>query len=423
MLRGRPVVRATHERLPDQEDYSIINSRDVVTNAWGHTIETPAAPQIGSSWTGGGQTWGPEDDTNYALEADDSWVDMEVDKEVFDNVVEVTLPKKKRSKVSRRVDLVWAEKHRQEYLDELVHWDGRGDALPLTACPDCTARKTTPPGQPEIACMDCFLLDMTCSECCIHRHIRNPLHKVKRWNGTHFTDTSLSKLGLTIQLCHLSMRCKNPNPCHSNMRILHTNGIHEVNFLYCNCERSLPHAVQLLRRGFYPSTHDNPQTVATFSLLRLLHHLSITSKGSNYNFYETLERLTDNTGLRVPKSRYVALKRMTHQWKHLKLLKRGGRAHDSDLERVVKTKDGQIVIKCPSCPHPGINVPLDLSTIPEHLLFLFRVMIVMDANFKLKNQLVSSYSRDPGFGIGWAYFVPRLAYEAYLLSNIHEDEL
>ena len=40
----------------------------------------------------------------------------------------------------------------------------------------------------------------------------------------------------------------------------------------------------------------------------------------------------------------------------------------------------------------------------------------MDANFRLKNQLVSTYSADPGLGTGMAYMVDRLPYESYVLS-------
>ena len=39
----------------------------------------------------------------------------------------------------------------------------------------------------------------------------------------------------------------------------------------------------------------------------------------------------------------------------------------------------------------------------------------MDANFRLKNQLILNYSQDPGLGIGWAYMVPRKPYEDYVL--------
>lgn len=39
------------------------------------------------------------------------------------------------------------------------------------------------------------------------------------------------------------------------------------------------------------------------------------------------------------------------------------------------------------------------------------------------NQLVSSYSADPGLGIGMAYMVPREPYETYLLERLDDDEV
>jgi len=47
----------------------------------------------------------------------------------------------------------------------------------------------------------------------------------------------------------------------------------------------------------------------------------------------------------------------------------------------------------------------------------------MDANFRLKNQLVSNYSVDPGLGTGWAYMVERKPYESYVLSRANEDDV
>lgn len=47
----------------------------------------------------------------------------------------------------------------------------------------------------------------------------------------------------------------------------------------------------------------------------------------------------------------------------------------------------------------------------------------MDANFQLKNQLVSSFSRDPGLGIGYTYFVPRAGYEEYVLNNATDEDV
>ena len=47
----------------------------------------------------------------------------------------------------------------------------------------------------------------------------------------------------------------------------------------------------------------------------------------------------------------------------------------------------------------------------------------MDANFRLKNQLVSSFSSDPGLGIGMAYMVPREGYDAYVLSRASDADV
>lgn len=151
------------------------------------------------------------------------------------------------------------------------------------------------------------------------------------------------------------MFCVSPTACHSSLLVLHTNGIHEVSILYCDCAHAVPPHIQLLRRGMYPASQLVVKTCATFELLNLLHKLALTTKASNYDFYHAIENLTTNTGLNVPKSRYKALFRMTMQWKHLKLLKRGGRAHDPD--GVEATQPGELAVLCPSCPRPGINLP------------------------------------------------------------------
>ena len=216
------------------------------------------------------------------------------------------------------------------------------------------------------------------------------------------------------------MKCSNPVPCHADLRILHYNGIHSVAIDYCGCERVLPKHIQLLRRGFYPASQLNPRTCASFRLLEQLHHLSLTSKASTYDMYRMLEKLTNNTG-DPPKSRYRALMRMVLQWRHLKLLKRGGRAHDPSGAN--GTQDGALAIPCPSCPHLGINLPDDWESAPDAFKFLYAIIYCIDANFRLKNQLVSSFSADPGLGIGMAYMLPCGAYDRYVLSHASDSDI
>jgi hypothetical protein len=56
---------------------------------------------------------------------------------------------------------------------------------------------------------------------------------------------------------------------------------------------------QLLRARLFPATVDMPNTAATFRCLEHYQMLSFESKISIYEYYNTLSRMVDNTGLRV----------------------------------------------------------------------------------------------------------------------------
>ncbi|KAG6905239.1 hypothetical protein DXG01_004049 [Tephrocybe rancida] len=161
------------------------------------------------------------------------------------------------------------------------------------------------------------------------------------------------------------------------------------------------------------------KTVATFELLCHLHLLALTTKSSTYNFYHALKKLTNNMGINVPNSRYRALQRMCLQWRHLTMLKRAGRGHhESGVEG---TKEGELAVPCLTCPHDGISLPLNSQSMPNQFLYVLR--LAMDANFHLKQQLVSSYSSNPGMGTGLAYMVKRGPYEVYVLSKASQGDI
>lgn len=80
--------------------------------------------------------------------------------------------------------------------------------------------------------------------------------------------------------------------------------IHNVSIDYCSCGNTAKSEVeQLLERRLYPATIQNPKTAATFRALELFELLQYESKLSPYEFYNTISRLTDNTGLDPPKVR------------------------------------------------------------------------------------------------------------------------
>lgn len=119
----------------------------------------------------------------------------------------------------------------------------------------------------------------------------------------YFENITLQDLGLIIQLGH------NPgNPCRApacssrSFVVIHTNGLHPVNIQFCQCGQlrdSGARIQQLLRYKLFPATVTDPSTCCTFELLEHFHLLTLQSKISLYDFYSTLEKLTDNTGLGV----------------------------------------------------------------------------------------------------------------------------
>ncbi len=183
------------------------------------------------------------------------------------------------------------------------------------------------------------------------------------WEGTSFVRSTLKDIRLVLHLNHASLRCPAPIPTHEHFQVIHTNGVHEVALSYCGCSREIPRDIQLLRRGLYPSTQKRVRMCVTFSLLKLLHILSLMGKVSAYDMYRSIERLTNNTGVNMPRSRYRPTMRCLNQWRHLKALKRGGRGHDPS--GIAGTADGELAVLCPSCPYPGINLPEGWASVPR----------------------------------------------------------
>ena len=84
------------------------------------------------------------------------------------------------------------------------------------------------------------------------------------------------------------------------MMVMHTNGWHRVKLLYCQCpSQSGTKTQQLLRYELYPATIGNPTTCATFRMLETFHALTLQSKMTVYDYYLTLNKLTDASGVDI----------------------------------------------------------------------------------------------------------------------------
>ncbi|KAN0088024.1 hypothetical protein V8E55_006645 [Tylopilus felleus] len=126
---------------------------------------------------------------------------------------------------------------------------------------------------------------------------------------------------------------------------------------------------------------------------------------SAYEFYTTLSRVMDNTGLIESK-----------------MLKRASRAYDP--RGVKATSEGECAVLCPACPHPGKNLPPNFSDISEDKCWIHAQFVAIDANFRLKCKKVSKDTVDPSLSKGWAYFVEDIVYKAHIAkgSNIPQEK-
>lgn len=125
---------------------------------------------------------------------------------------------------------------------------------------------------------------------------------VQVWDDGFFKTVTLQNLGLRISLGpHGRSGCTNPEPGRDGFTILHDNSIHHVNVDFCGCEQRVARRLQLLRAEIFPSTYRFPWSGATFRLLESFEKLATTGKLSPYEHYNGLARMTDNTGVDIPK--------------------------------------------------------------------------------------------------------------------------
>ncbi|KAG9218105.1 hypothetical protein CCMSSC00406_0010126 [Pleurotus cornucopiae] len=314
----------------------------------------------------------------------------------------------------------WQRSACQEYLMEFVRLEGPG-AITTSKCGACDL--DIKDGLPY-RCKDCFSGLLLCEGCLLRAHYEHPLHVIEKWDGRCFKRSTLRDAGLIVQLGHTpGEACACYNTVNEFV-VLHVNGIHVLTIRFCACDEVHGHGSprqQLLRRRWFPATFEQPQTSAMFRLLEHFHMQTLQGKVTIYDYYSALQKLTDNTGLERIPIRYKEFVRMKREYAHLKSLKRAGRGHDTT--GVAGTKNGELTVRCPACPSPGINLPKDWQFAPEEKQFLYTLFIALDACFRLKRRMVSSVEKDPGLGIDWGYFIEAEPFRQYLLSVTDQKEM
>ncbi|VDC02624.1 unnamed protein product [Peniophora sp. CBMAI 1063] len=308
--------------------------------------------------------------------------------------------------------LRWALMWRDIFLNEVIRLDGRADALGLARCPGCDKE-----GFPEYRCKDCQGANL-CAACMKHWHRYNPLHNIERYNGSFYEKIREADLGVRIQLMHPPGESCSFRAVHQikDFTIIHTNGIHQVPVDFCGCDKGadIPYHIQLLRSRLWPATCVNPQTATTHEALDQFTRISLLGRLNVYDYYRSLRTATDGARLCEIADVRKQLTTCVRQFRHVLMFKRAGRGHEPG--GIAATPLGACAIRCPACPNFDLNVPLDWALSPFR--WLYRVILSLDANFRLNNKLTDSKDRtDPNLTDGCAYMAPRLQYDAYILKT------
>ncbi|KAJ7161942.1 hypothetical protein C8R43DRAFT_880650 [Mycena crocata] len=316
----------------------------------------------------------------------------------------------------------WVE-FRDQYLDEMLRLEGRGDAAVYSTCGGCGT------ANPAFRCENqaCFGAEMFCQTCVVARHQVLPTHWLQEWKGTHFERVGLAQLGLIFQLGHTTgAACMTIRLAKKKFTVIDVTGIHTVNVQFCHCDGRIKHWQQLMRVAWWPATVRDPSTCATFAVIRLFQNMNCLGKLSGYHFLRSLELLTNADGLNPPPNRRRAFMYIVRQHRMMEMMKRAGRGHCNS--GVGGTAQGELALSCRACPQPGKNIPdgwnkIDWSKMPQDLSYKYFLFLAQDCNFRLINRNISTEARDPVIDDGLGYFVNRESYKEFLRAHVDEEEI
>ncbi|KAF8162287.1 hypothetical protein K438DRAFT_1775989 [Mycena galopus ATCC 62051] len=333
--------------------------------------------------------------TNAALEAADFSYSMG-DLSLPPEEQQVPVQKRKQYVNSNYPMMTWME-HRDEYLEEMLRLEGRGAPISHTSCASCEE------DSPLFRCAN------------------------QKWNGEYFDRLSLYELGLVTQLGHPpGYSCPSARAAHKDFVVIDVTGIHNVRVQFCECDSRVKHRQQLMRMRWWPATVKDPQTCATFAVVKLFQIINCLGKVSAYDFVRSLELLTNNDGLTPPPDRRRSFRHIVRQYRMLLMMKRAGRGHSSS--GVQGTAQGELALRCRACPQDGRNLPdgwnnINWDVMPEDLRYKYFLFLAQDCNFRLINRDMSTGAQDPIIDDGLGYFVNHAKYTRFLRDHVSEEEI
>jgi len=141
----------------------------------------------------------------------------------------------------------------------------------------------------------------------------------------------------------------------SFIRVVHTNGLHNVPMVSCKCQGEDILPLDLFAAHLLPTSFKRIKTLFTAQVLDMFRLCNLELKASAYQYYHLLCRLTRPMAPAEVLNLYKEFRRMSRIWRWMKKLKWAGYA--GGKKSVSEVKTGELGNFCPACPQPGINIP------------------------------------------------------------------
>ena len=172
-----------------------------------------------------------------------------------------------------------------------------------------------------------------CRDCTLSSHRLLPFHRLEKWNGYCFLNTSLFEQGFVLwvghggSVCPTSQQDQGPwedipamyddgslsddsniqednHDWQQEIVITDTAGIFKHRISWCSCDGPPDQPMQLFQQQLFPASHHRVKSTFTFNVLDHFYLDAMECKTAAMSFWKKLRRLTNN---RFPSKVHVSV--------------------------------------------------------------------------------------------------------------------
>ena len=138
------------------------------------------------------------------------------------------------------------------------------------------------------------------------------------------------------------------------IRVVHTNGIHHLAIVTCQCQGEHRIPLDLVTSNLLPTSFTKIWTLFTVQVLDHFWLCNLELKASAYQFYQLIRHVTLLMRPAEVVNLYHKLRRMSRLWRWMKRLKWVGYGHNQ--RNPLNPEPGSLANFCLACPQVGINI-------------------------------------------------------------------